>query len=245
MCDGHNGHETLSLGKMMKNKNQLMNKLEELKNSISTFNENVNKVIEVLNKAKEKINTYYKLEEKIFNNFDKNERNYELLYNINELISNNNTIINDIKSINNENNYTNKFRYIFNIYKYKNYSIPKEYVGQKMLNFSIFPNNNKSNDMRHKDLLYLSIDNFLNKYSNIYPIHMEIHSIINSIINIKKLNNYLIGKKDTILNSKLDLPFLKPYLMTILDLSRKKDESKRTYNLEFIKVKREDNNFSI
>ncbi len=37
MCDGHNGHETLSLGKMMKNKNQLMNKLEELKNSISTF----------------------------------------------------------------------------------------------------------------------------------------------------------------------------------------------------------------
>ena len=245
MCDGHNGHEILSLGKMMKNKNQLMNKLEELKNSISTFNENVNKVIEVLNKAKEKINTYYKLEEIIFNNFDKNERNYELLYNINELISNNNTIINDIKSINNENNYTNKFRYIFNIYKYKNYSIPKEYVGQKMLNFSIFPNNNKSNDIRHKDLLYLSIDNLLDKYSNIYPIHMEIYSIINSIINIKKLNNYLIGKKDTILNSKLDLPFLKPYLMTILDLSRKNDESKRTYNLEFIKVKREDNNLSV
>ena len=44
MCEEeHNGHEVISLGKKMKNKNELINKLEELKKYINIFNDNINK----------------------------------------------------------------------------------------------------------------------------------------------------------------------------------------------------------
>ena len=221
MCDGHNGDKIISLGKMMKNKKELMEKLEKLKNSINIFNENINKIIEVLNKTKEKINTYYKLEESIFNNYDKNERNYELLYNINELIRYNYTIINDVKTINNENNYINKFRNIFNIYKYRDYTIPKDFIGIS----NILDEDSKNKKFQDK----------------------KISSIINSVINIKKINDYLIERKDRILNSTLDLPVLKPYLEIVSNLTMEKNDLIiiRKYIKNLFDIVMKDNNHSI
>ena len=111
----HNGHEIYKLGNMLIEKNELIEKLNELKKYINIFIENINKIMNVLNNVRENVENYYKLEEYIVNNYDKNERNYEILYNINEMVYFNNIIIKDINNINNENNIENKFINILNI----------------------------------------------------------------------------------------------------------------------------------
>ena len=116
----HLEHDKKSIGNMILDKKDLLNKLNELKKSINIYNENINKIIEVLNTLKENMENYYKLEEYIINNYNKKERNYEILYNIDKIINYNNVIINDINHINNENNIQNKFNYIYNIYNKKN-----------------------------------------------------------------------------------------------------------------------------
>ena len=85
----HLEHEKILLSKKMKNKKELVTKLNELKKTIDPFNDFINKIFEVLNTVKDNINNYYKLEEFMINNYEPKEINYEILYNINEIINNN------------------------------------------------------------------------------------------------------------------------------------------------------------
>ena len=112
----HFKHDKKSLGNMILEKKDLNITLNELKKYLNIFNENINKIIEVINNVKENMNNYYKLEEYLINNYNKKEINYEILYNINKIINYNDIIINDINTINNENNIQNKFNYINDIY---------------------------------------------------------------------------------------------------------------------------------
>ena len=121
----HSQHDKISIIDMILDKNELLMKLNDLKNAINIFNNNIDKIIKILNDVKMNINNYYKLEENIINNYNPKERNYEILYNINELISNNKDIINDINKINNDNNIINQFKNINYIYN-KIYEINNE-----------------------------------------------------------------------------------------------------------------------
>ena len=53
------------------------------------------------------------------------------------------------------------------------------------------------------------------------------NSALQSLFNIKKLTNYLINLKTSILGTDMSLPLLKAYLKTILFLSRKAEGSKK------------------
>ena len=121
LCEkNHSKHDKQSIGDMILDKKELLNKLNELKKSINIYNENINKIIEVLNNVKENMENYYKLEEYIINNYNQKERNYEILYNINKFLNYNRIIIDNINHINNENNIQNKFIYINNLYNKNN-----------------------------------------------------------------------------------------------------------------------------
>ena len=110
----HINHKIIPLIDMMKDKNDLIMKLEEFKKAVNIFNNNINEIIDILNLVKENIYNYYKIEEFIINNYEQNKRNYEILYNINQII--NSPIIKDLNIINNDNNLINKFNHIFKIY---------------------------------------------------------------------------------------------------------------------------------
>ena len=122
LCDEeHSSHDILSLKKMMINKNEVLIKLEDLKNSVIILEKNIDKIIEALNNIKDNMKNYYNLEEYLLNNYDKNQRNYENLYNINEMVQFNNIIINDINNIKNEKDIKMKVNYIFNLFNEMNY----------------------------------------------------------------------------------------------------------------------------
>ena len=83
----HINHKVIPLIDMMKDKNDLIIKLEEFRKEVNIFNNNINEIIEILNLVKENIYNYYKIEEFIINNYEQNKRNYEILYNINQIIN--------------------------------------------------------------------------------------------------------------------------------------------------------------
>ena len=224
LCDEeHFGHEIISLGKMMINKNELITKLEGLKKSISIFNENINIIIEKLNNIKEYMSSYYKLEEYIINNYATNERNYEKLYNIIELTNFNNIIINDINNIDNEQKIENKFNNIFNIYNQINKNEIKLLVKieKKDINKKVYFLDNTdgkvpiyANDLEehHHDFLKelnetnveLYINNIKNKYQKYFiPKKEGIYEIILKSNILLTDTSYMFARCSNIINIDL------------------------------------------
>ena len=134
----HENHENIYFGKILPNKNELKEKLDELKIYVEKFSEDFkiieflkdaqknfqdnykikqdyDGVIEILSEVKNNFNKYYEIKKDLINNFNKNERNYETLFNLKE-ISNNEDIKKDLNKINNENNNKEKFKTILDIY---------------------------------------------------------------------------------------------------------------------------------
>ena len=117
LCEiDHSTHDKQSINDMILDKKEIMNKLNEFKMSKNIFDENINKIIEILKKMKENMDNFYKFEEYIINSYNQDESNYEILYNIDKIMNYNNTIINNIKQIDNEIDISNKFKILNNIY---------------------------------------------------------------------------------------------------------------------------------
>ena len=87
--------------------------MDELKAAINIFNNNISKIINKLNKVMNNIDIYYKINDEILKNYDFKYKNYQTLKNINEI---NNNIIEEIMTINKDNNIYNQFKSIINIY---------------------------------------------------------------------------------------------------------------------------------
>ena len=113
----HINHNIITYGSIIKDKDELINKLKEYKNDIDIFNNDINNLINKLNNVKKNIETIYN----IYNNMIINDiyRNYETIKCINN-INNNNIIINEIKNINNIKNINYKIDNILNIYNKMN-----------------------------------------------------------------------------------------------------------------------------
>ena len=110
LCNNeHKEHDIIFIGYIISNKNELENKINEIKENIDKFNNNINKIIEIINEVKNNINKYYEIIRDIINNYNIKNINYEILFNLKE-IYNNNDIINDLNEINNDkNNNINNF----------------------------------------------------------------------------------------------------------------------------------------
>ena len=121
LCNNeHKNHDIIFIGDLILNKNDLENKISEIKGYIDKFNNNVNEIIKIINEVKKNINKYYEIIIDIISNYNIKKINYEILFNLKE-IYNNNDMIKDLNAINNDKNNINRFNNIINIYnKIKN-----------------------------------------------------------------------------------------------------------------------------
>jgi len=121
----HKDHDTKFIGDLISNKNELENKINEIKEFIDKFNNNIDEIIGIINEVKNNINKYYEIIKDIINNYNMKNINYETLSNLKE-IYNNNDLIKDLKEINNDENNINKFNKIITIYNKINNSKKNE-----------------------------------------------------------------------------------------------------------------------
>ena len=178
LCDGHKVHKRLIFMDILPKKEDLIEKINEIKSTIDKFNNQMRVLINILNDVKDKINMYYKIYEDIINNYDNKNRNYEIIYNINQL--QNNKIKDELDKII-ESNIIEKYKNIFNIYQKMNideiniiYNIKD--LNQVQLFDSIFIEKNKNNlklIIDGKELELIGIYQLINNNENILKVKLK------------------------------------------------------------------------
>ena len=110
----HNNHEVISFGKIIPNRDNILNKLKEIRNMIDIFNNDISDIINKLKKVNDNIEILYDINNYIFNNYNNNNKSYETLLNMNDIEKNLN--LEDISDIIKNNNIFYKFEKIISIY---------------------------------------------------------------------------------------------------------------------------------
>ena len=126
MCENkHNGHELFELGKILIDKDDLLELIEKLKNTIDKFKLKINSK-DILNKVENQLNIYYKINNDFISNYNMNKRNFHKLTNLNFLKKYNEKIIKDFNNMINSNN-------IFELYDFilvNFYNSNENYIGE-------------------------------------------------------------------------------------------------------------------
>ena len=127
-------------GKLLKDKNKILENNNLLRQDINTFNNIIKEIINKLNIVIKNFELYLEINKNIIDNINDKNRNYELLSNIMNI--NNNDIHNDIKKIINEKDINIQFNNIMNIYnlmaiKSQNNIIKKETKKEILIRYSI------------------------------------------------------------------------------------------------------------
>ena len=149
----HNNHNIIELLNIIPKKDELLKEMKNMREIIDKFKNNIEEIKNIINKVLNNVEIYYKICENIIN--DNKNRNYENYYNLNQIKISNNKVINKLKNIINENEISNKFRDIIDIY-YKTIKIKKE---------KIYENGNKYigefiNELKNgKGILYFNKNN--------------------------------------------------------------------------------------
>mgnify|MGYP002624648397 CR=1 FL=1 len=122
----HDGHELVYYDKLIKEDSKLIEYVEKAKKEIDIFNNDIKEKIRKLNKIIENLEEYFKIINDMIQKYINDKKiNYQVLINIDKII--NNTIINNIKNINNNNNKYNDIIGIYNeIFNNKNNDIIDE-----------------------------------------------------------------------------------------------------------------------
>ena len=142
----HSGHKLTLYGHIIPKERLLKNNLEKIKECIDKYDDNCKEITTKVNDAKNKIidydlyneigksyegiimivnevknifNSFYNLKKDIINGYDNSKKYYHLLINLKE-INDNNSLVEDINKITQENNIKKKFENIIKIYKKKN-----------------------------------------------------------------------------------------------------------------------------
>ena len=80
MCENdHIEHKLISYGKLLRDRNDLNNKLNNFKIKVNEFKDNIKNIIIQLNNLMEKLDIYYNIYENIVNIYDNRNRNYQIL----------------------------------------------------------------------------------------------------------------------------------------------------------------------
>ena len=117
-CDEHKKHKRIQLSDILPKRNELIEKLKDIKSTIQSFNASVDGIISILNEIKNKMNIYYKINEDIINNYDTKNRNYEIIDYLNKFQNYN--IIKELYEIMYSLTITDKFNNLFNLYRKMN-----------------------------------------------------------------------------------------------------------------------------
>ena len=115
--EDHKNHNKIFFGDIMPNVDDINKKMIKLKNSIDSFKQNIEEIKTKLNTIVNNLEIYYKINQEIIKNFNTKERNYEILSNVNQIIQSNDTIIDKLNNINEDNDIENKINNIFRIFK--------------------------------------------------------------------------------------------------------------------------------
>ena len=204
----HKNHDIIYLGEILPDKENSINKLNELKQYMEKFNIEINNIINKLIKVKENINIYYNYVYDVVNNFEIQSINYQLLKNINEFNNFNNIILKDIKKIINKENIFNKISDVINIYN-------------KMNNI----NNNKNEALYIENYRYDKTINLKSEATSILLLKnkkdiaicmtkgfIEIYDALTAKL---KLSSRIINNKDLIRNTILDINEFKENIFCI------------------------------
>ena len=98
--DDYDNHDIILYGKLLKDKNKVLEKNNLLRKDINTFINIIKEIINKLNMVINNFEIYLEINKNIVDNINNKNRNYELLSNIMNI--NNNDIHDDIKNIINE-----------------------------------------------------------------------------------------------------------------------------------------------
>ena len=126
--DDYDNHDIVLYGKLLKDKNKVLEKNTLLRKDINTFINIIKEMINKLNMVVKNFEMYLEINKNIIDNINNKNKNYELLSNIMNI--NNNNIHNDIKNIINEKDINIQFNNIMNIY---NLMKPKNEISIKYL----------------------------------------------------------------------------------------------------------------
>jgi hypothetical protein len=159
----HNGHEILSYGKIINNKENIMNKINKMKNKIDLFNNNIKDIINKLNKVMKNVELLYEIYKEIINK--SNYKNYENIQNLNDLYIDDYT--KELSNVIEENNLSIKIEKIMDIYDkivQKNYKEKKRNkINMNRQNFNQFNNfQNNNNNLNNLNNLAFSLNNMNN-----------------------------------------------------------------------------------
>ena len=114
LCDGHKEHKRIFFVDILPKKEELIEKMSQVKSIIDNFISEIKVLKSRLNEVKNKIAIYYKIYEDLINNYDNKNRNYEIIYNITQLQNNN--IYQELKQIIRCDNIIEKYKNINDIY---------------------------------------------------------------------------------------------------------------------------------
>ena len=180
--------ETIYLGKLIPNKNDIEKKFNQLKENFNKLKDEIKKINDILNIFLENMNIYCDINNDINKSFDIKLKNFETLNNLKEI--NNKEILNDINRIINEENIFNKFKYIFDIYTLMNTKDNNNYFEDN--------ENNQRNKYKYdsKPNKNFETDEGINKKMDIYP--SEIPSKDNDLISIYKQKIISMNKPNNI-----------------------------------------------
>ena len=110
----HNNYEVIDYENINLNKEEINQKLIEFRKKIDIFNKDIKNIVNKLNKIIDNIEIFYKINSDILNNYVMENNNYQILENIINI--KNNIKMKDIDEIINNNNISNKFLKLMNIY---------------------------------------------------------------------------------------------------------------------------------
>ena len=115
-CDEeHEGHNTIFLGDIRPNIEEIKNNLLQIKREIDSFNNEIKNLVHKLNELKDNINIYYEIYKTLINSYERQNRNYQILQ-ILKKFDINNEIFKSIREINGITNIKSKLFNIIDLY---------------------------------------------------------------------------------------------------------------------------------
>ena len=161
----HKKHEIKYFGEILHDKNELLNKLKDLRNMIDIFNQDMDELINKVNKLKENLEVLYNIYYEMINNYQNKYRNYEIIMSLNSIDEN--IIIKNLKKINENTNIKDKIETILDIYERINfYEMKIEYNTYNIKNgekIKIFGKEFVNNNLDKYKILYENKDFELNE----------------------------------------------------------------------------------
>ena len=112
LCEHDKDHHLTQLKSLMKNKNEILEANEKLKNNIDILTKEINEIIGKLNKVKNDLELYYKISNNTINSHDIKYKSFQTLTNIININQNDKDLLKKIENIIDNKYFEDKMKYI-------------------------------------------------------------------------------------------------------------------------------------